>query len=255
MDKLNKWINLSEEADAMADRQEFARNLAELGKCKRIYTVVFYFFIVSGAFMLIYSFTNLLSIGLDGRAYLATAIADDEGDSSKLMTPYFFLLLLIALPVVPLISFLGIRVALRQHDLSAFFDICISAGGIIVLLLFRNWSFFRRVPICLVVYVVYMFLTLGASVAGMKANIKYHWLEGQEGFPLFNERFYDYDQQSKDWDENNPYKALSEQRKLTASDHMSEVPELPADKLEELYGLGSQSEKQSNIKLSGHKDK
>jgi len=233
----------------MPDTQEFARNLTYLRKCRKIYTVIFFYSIVSSLILILYGFINLVSISPD---MLIKKVTDDP---DNLMSPNFFVLFLDALIIAPLALYFGLRISVSQHDLSAVLNIALLTGNMILFFVKRDWDFFHRVPISFAVFTIFCVAGIFFSALGLKSNYRYHWLEEQEGFPHFSEHLAEYEMYGKNWEEFNPFIAESERRKKFAQDHMDEVPELSADKLEELYGIGSAAEKHSNIKLSGHKDK
>ena len=62
-----------------------------------------------------------------------------------------------------------------------------------------------------------------AAVINLKINITYHKLEEADGFPQFNERFFDQEMDIKQYGIKDPYQQMIDDRKRTASDSMSDV--------------------------------
>lgn len=60
-------------------------------------------------------------------------------------------------------------------------------------------------------------------IASLYSNRTYAYLEQQEGFPYFNERFETKKAEAREFDEKNPFDAASEERKKTSSDHMEDI--------------------------------
>lgn len=60
-------------------------------------------------------------------------------------------------------------------------------------------------------------------IASLYSNHKYAYLEQQEGFPYFNERFENQKSETIKFNEKNPYSAMSEERKKNESDHMEDL--------------------------------
>lgn len=60
-------------------------------------------------------------------------------------------------------------------------------------------------------------------IASLYSNYKYAYLEQQEGFPYFNERFENQKSEAVRFNEKNPYTAMSEERKKTECDHMDDL--------------------------------
>ena len=60
-------------------------------------------------------------------------------------------------------------------------------------------------------------------IASFYSNHKYAFLEQQDGFPYFNERFENQKSEVQKFNEKNPYTAMSEERKKTECDHMDDL--------------------------------
>ena len=60
-------------------------------------------------------------------------------------------------------------------------------------------------------------------IASFYSNRKYAFLEQQDGFPYFNERFENQKSDAARFNEKNPYTAMSEERKKNESDHMEDL--------------------------------
>lgn len=214
----------------MYDTSIYAQHLNSLKKCRKRYTVIFFYSIIASLMLLIYGFLNLISISPD---LMLKKITDDP---NKLMSPNYFVLFVDSLIVAPLALFFGVRISVSQHDLSAIFNISLLTGNLILFFVKRDWDFFHRVPLSFGVYTVFSLAGIFFSILGLTTNFQYHWLEEQDGFPYFNEHLAEYEMYGKNWDKYNPYIAESERRKKTAQDHMDELPQLSPEQLNKLQG-------------------
>ena len=209
----------------MSYDSSYAINLSSLKKCRKKYTVIFFYSIISSLILFLYGFINLVSISPDMFILKMTENTDN------MLSPNYFALFIDALIVAPLSLYFGLRVSISQHDLSAFFNISLLTGNILLFFLKRDWDFFHRVPISFFVYVIFSFAGIFFSVLGLTTNFKYHWLEEQEGFPHFSEHLAEYEMYGRNWDKYNPYIAESERRSKNAKDHMDELPPLSPEQL------------------------
>lgn len=194
----------------MEEKNEFASNYTLLKKCKKYYTILFYYFIASSVMLLIYSFTNLVCIGVDAGLVMKAG--------AEPLAPSYFALLLDALIFAPMVAYLGIRITLKQHDLSAILIIMFLCLNLCLFLYKRNISFFDRVPLAWWTFVLYCINGIIAAVIGFRTNTKYHWLEKQLGFPLFNERV---EEQKVKIDK---FQCEYNRLKRTSTDKMEELP-------------------------------
>ncbi|NLT09019.1 MAG: hypothetical protein GXY08_05905 [Ruminococcus sp.] len=194
----------------MEERNEFAVNHATLKKCKKYYTIIFYYYIASSILLLIYSFTNLVCIGVDAGLIMKAG--------AKPLAPSYFILLLDALIFAPLTTYLGARISLKQHDLSTIMIALFLSLNLCLFLYKRNNQFFDRVPIAWWTFVLYNFNGIIAACIGFRTNMKYHWLEAQTGFPLFNERL---EEQKVKIDK---FQCEYNRLKRTSTDKMEELP-------------------------------
>lgn len=164
----------------MDTKFELTANYASLKKCKKTYGVLFYYYIASSLLLLLYSFTNLVCLGVDANIIMKAG--------AEPLAPSYMLLLIDAIIIAPLTLFLSTRICLKQHDLSAILMIIFLILNLSYFIYKRNSAFFDRVPIAFWTFMLYNIFGISGGCIGFKTNLKYHWLEEQYGFPLFNER-------------------------------------------------------------------
>lgn len=218
----------------MSYDSSYAINLSLLKKCRKRYSIIFYYVIISSAFIFIYGFLNLLSISPDIYILKATENTDN------IISPNYIALFVDALIVVPISLYFGLRLTISQHDLSALLNIFLFTTNIIVFFVKKDWGFLQRVPIAFVVFMLYSTAGIFFSIIGLVTNHKYHWLEEQDGFPHFNERMVEYDNKKRNWDKHNPFIEQRERLKKTAQDHMDDLPQLSPEQLKSLGGTSGE---------------
>lgn len=189
---------------------DYARNRALLMKCNRIYGVLFFYFILSSILLLLYSFLNLVCIGVDANLIMKAG--------AEPLAPNYLLLLIDAAVIAPMMIVFGLMITQRHHDLSAFFAAFFTTANLVLFIVKRNWAFFDRVPISFWVFVLYSFLGLTAAVIGFHTNIIFHKIELLPGYPQFNERL---DEQNIKIDQ---FQCEYNRLKRTSSDKMEELP-------------------------------
>ncbi|GEM_PF-923526 len=208
----------------MSYDSSYAINLSSLKKCRKKYTVIFFYSIISSLILFLYGFINLVSISPDMFILKMTENTDN------MLSPNYFALFIDALIVAPLSLYFGLRVSISQHDLSAFFNISLLTGNILLFFLKRDWDFFHRVPISFFVYVIFSFAGIFFSVLGLTTNFKYHWLEEQEGFPHFSEHLAEYEQ-NKTRENGSTYLAEFKRFGKTSQSFMDDLPVLSPEQL------------------------
>ena len=125
----------------MSYDSSYAINLSSLKKCRKKYTVIFFYSIISSLILFLYGFINLVSISPDMFILKMTENTDN------MLSPNYFALFIDALIVAPLSLYFGLRVSISQHDLSAFFNISLLTGNILLFFLKRDWDFFLTIRV------------------------------------------------------------------------------------------------------------
>lgn len=199
----------------MDNTYTLCRNLAQLKKCRKIYAILFYYFVASSIIIILYGFLSLVSISLD--------VGFRIMQYSDALSPNFMQIFLYSLILGPVSTFFGYKISLKQRDIYALLCIAFLSGNFILLLIKKDLRFFNQVPIAYWLFIVYTISGIIAAIIGLKTNMTYHWLEEQPGFPLFNERQMNYDFDKNQHKIKDPYQISIEKRARTASDSMTEL--------------------------------
>jgi hypothetical protein len=133
-----------------------------------------------------------------------------------------------ALIVVPIAAYLAWKGCYRYHDFSLMVLIGVLVINQLLLMflspyenkLFYDFNIFGKFSI---MHLVLLAIVGTAAVINLKINITYHKLEEADGFPQFNERFFDQEMDIKQYGIKDPYQQMIDDRKRTASDSMSDV--------------------------------
>lgn len=199
----------------MDNTYTLCRNLAQLKKCRKIYTILFYYFIASTIIIILYGFLSLVSISLD--------VGFSIMQYSDALSPNFLQIFFYSLILGPVCAFFGYKITVKQRDIYALLCIAFLSGNFILLITKKDLRFFNQVPIAYWLFIVYSISGIIAAVIGLKTTITYHWLEEQPGFPLFNERQMNYDFDKNQHKIKDPYQINIEKRVKTASNSMTEL--------------------------------
>ena len=86
--------------------------------------------------------------------------------------------------------------------------------------MFFHFDIFHK---CALIHMVLLIICGSAAVINMKINIQYHKLEECEGFPHFNERFFDQEMDKKQSKIKDPYQDKMDKRSRYSSNEMTDV--------------------------------
>ena len=145
-----------------------------------------------------------------------------------------------ALIVIPLAAYLAWKGCYRYHDFSLMVLIGVLVINQLLLMfltpyenkLFYDFNIFGKFS---VMHLVLLAIVGTAAVINLKINADYHKLEAADGFPQFNERFFEQEMDIRQYGIKDPYQQILDDRKRTASDAMADIP-LPQD------GIGGHTE-------------
>lgn len=194
--------------------EEFSKNLVALKKCRKVYAVVFFTYLVAGLFFVLYSFISITSTSWDWLFYELEV---------GLFSTVVFMLIIDSVIIAPLAFFLAYRGCMKQHDLCAALAPVVVAANYALMIVLKVRHFFDHIPPAFVVVSVYSLLCIAVSVANIRANVKYHWLEQQEGFPQFSERFYEQQEDKFQRGIMDQYEQEVSRLKKTSADAMTDV--------------------------------
>lgn len=133
-----------------------------------------------------------------------------------------------ALIVIPIVAYCAFQACYRYRDFMAILVIAILFTNQLLLgflspyenSMFHKFEIFHK---CAMIHMILLIICGSAAIINMKINVQYHKLEECDGFPHFNERFFDQEmdkQQSKIQD---PYKYKKDMRSRHSSDEMTDV--------------------------------
>ncbi|WP_303836373.1 hypothetical protein [Ruminococcus flavefaciens] len=188
--------------------QEFAHNRTLYNKVQKVRSRLIYFYIAPLAVYLPAAvFMGVLS-------YVLTAALD-------------------ALIIVPIAAYLAWKGCYKYHDFSLIALLMILIGNQLLLTflspyenkLFYDFNIFGKFS---VMHLVMLAIVGTAAVINLKINVSYHKLEAADGFPQFNERFFEQEMDIRQGKIKDPYQQMIDDRRKTASDTMSDVGSIPA---------------------------
>ncbi len=193
---------------------EILKNAMKLKKCRKIYTTVFYTYLVGGIFLILYSFLNMTGLAWD---WLFIALGTGA------FYPIVFATIIDSLAVAPAAFFLAFRGSYRQHDLCAVAALVLVSANLVLMIILKLKHFFDFVPISFYAIAIYSVVCIAVSVMNIRANIIYHQLEEEQGFPHFNERFMEQEEERFQRGILDKYEMQMQQRMKTATDKMDEL--------------------------------
>ncbi|EWM52908.1 hypothetical protein [Ruminococcus flavefaciens] len=188
--------------------QEFAHNRALMNKCTKRYNTMGILYFVP---LLIYIPVTI------GFAFITGS----------------FIPFVDALIVCPLLAFLAWRSFYHKHDLMIIFLFIVLFTNqflLVKLAPYEDAGFFkfRIMGKCSVGHLIILLIIGSVAVLNFITNMTYHKLEEADGFPQFNERFFDQEMDIRQSRIKDPFQAEMERRQRTASDSMADIS-LPSD--------------------------
>lgn len=138
-----------------------------------------------------------------------------------------------AVIIVPLAAYLAWKGCYRYHDFSLMVLIGVLIANQLLLTflspyenkLFYDFNIFGKFSM---MHLVLLAIVGTAAVINLKINMTYHKLEAADGFPQFNERFFEQEMDIRQGKIKDPYQQMIDDRKRTASDTMTDVGSIPA---------------------------
>ncbi len=203
---------------------EFSQNLTKLKKCRKTFGIVFYTYLLAGIILILVTIVSTVSTSWD-------SFFLDVLETVPISRVIFFLVA-DALIVAPLAFYFAYKGSLKNHDLSVVWDIALMVVNGTLLTVLKVQGGFGTYKLGYYLFMFYSVICVVVSVMNLKANITYHWLEEQEGFPHFNERFQEQEIGRFEWEHKNPYERQADRRKKTESDAMNDI-DLSDQQLEE----------------------
>lgn len=183
--------------------QEFAHNLAILNRCKKSYSIMGIVYFIP----LIIYFIVSLAYGFITGSFTASVIAVFE---------------------CPLLGYLALRSFYSHKDITLILILAIL--GVVQLILFvvaplepQGIFKFNIAGKCGWLHLIMALIEGSLAVWNMVTNIAYHKLEAADGFPHFNERFFEQEMDIRGSAIKDPYQQKMEDRMRTASDAMNDA--------------------------------
>ncbi len=179
----------------------YAKNLTMLKKCQKIYNIIFWVYCIS-------CIPTAVMILIYGTLALASSVNENVFSFTATM------ILLVALFVTGLLSvykkekrftYLPIPIAILLSLIQCFDDM-----------------FFLNVITLDSMESLYIVIAVASSIILTVVNKKYRWLEQQDGFPYFNERFEENKNKVSEQKKNSPYQHYIDRYK-NSSGKMDEI--------------------------------
>ncbi|MCR5600437.1 MAG: hypothetical protein K6G33_06845 [Ruminococcus sp.] len=183
--------------------QEFAHNRTLMNKINKTRSVLFFLYFVP---MIVYIptaffmgfITNISVAGLD------------------------------ALIVIPAVGYCAWRGCYSYRDFMALLVLVILFLNQLLLMflspyensMFHKFNIFHK---CAVIHLVLLVICGAAAVINLKINIQYHKLEASDGFPHFNERFFDQEMDTQQSKIKDPYQDKIDRNRKYSSDEMTDI--------------------------------
>ena len=195
-------------------REDFTVNYTALKRCRSIYNKLFI------GYMFLLAVFPLVSVFIA----VGTVISNDS-----------IFLMLDSIVMTPLLYFCAYKAVYHKRDLAAVAIPAIFLVNQLILGISRHhlsgkfinglWVF-KAVSYVFWIHLILLCIAAVFSFFNMQANVKYHWLEEQPGFPHFNERFENQLEDQKQTSILDEYTMNYQQRMKTASSEMQDI-ELP----------------------------
>lgn len=160
--------------------RDFARFSSMMKKCRKIHGLVFYTYLIAGLIFILYSIISGVFMAWE---WLFICLDLDTPSS------VWFISVLDSIIVAPAGFAMAVAGSYGKKDLYAMFALALVALNFILLIFLKIRGFFDLVPLSFYVGAIYSVLCIIVSALNIKANLSYHFLEEQYGFPHFNERF------------------------------------------------------------------
>ena len=194
--------------------KELAQNYILLRKCKKVQSIAFFSYLISSIMIMLYSIISMTGLSWDWIA-MYTGVS--------LMSHVAFVLIIDTIIVGPLSMYLAYRGCFLKHDLSAMLVLALQSVnyGFMIFLAVRH--FFERVPVAFLAISIYSILCIVMAGLNIWANVKYHWLEDQRGFPQFSARFEEQKEEKFQRGILDPYQQEVNRLKKTSSSEMNDL--------------------------------
>ncbi|MBR6670076.1 MAG: hypothetical protein IKL31_04935 [Ruminococcus sp.] len=190
-------------------------NLMRLKRCKKIYSFVFYIYLLGGILLIVYSIVNSVIFAWEWFYAITTTARSPSG--------LVIGVIIDAIIVAPPAFILAYHGSVKQHDIYAIFALVLISLNLVLMIILKNKKFFDPMPFAFYVVLLYSVVCIGVSLLNIWANIVYHKLENSYGFPHFNERFSEYEEEKNQRKIMDKYEMEMRRRMKTATDTMSGV--------------------------------
>jgi hypothetical protein len=133
-----------------------------------------------------------------------------------------------ALLIVPVVGYCAWQACYRFRDIMALLVIMILGANQLLLWVispYENKLFhdFKVLTKCFWIHLILFIIVGTAAFINLKINMTYHKLEASDGFPHFNERFFDQEMDRHQMGIKDPYQQRLDDRKKNSSDEMSDI--------------------------------
>lgn len=183
-------------------KNNYLKNLKELRRCERIYKIIFIVYFVSCVPL---TFTTLIY----GTLALASSTSGNVFGFASTM------ILSLALFATGLLSIY------RKENKFTYLPIAV-ATLLVFLNSFEDMFFLQILTLYSMGY-IHLVIAIASSIILTFTHKKYHYLEQQDGFPYFNERFEENKNSIDNYNNNNPYQQAMERYKKSSTGKMDDI--------------------------------
>ena len=130
--------------------------------------------------------------------------------------------------IIPIVGYCAFQACYRYRDFTAILVIAILLINQLLLMflspyensLFHHFDIFHK---CSIVHFILLLICSIAAIINLKINVQYHKLESCDGFPHFNERFFDQEMDKQQSKIKDPYQDKIDRNKKYSSDAMTDI--------------------------------
>jgi hypothetical protein len=130
--------------------------------------------------------------------------------------------------IIPIVGYCAFQACYRYRDFTAILVIAILLTNQLLLgflspyenSLFHHFDIFHK---CSIIHFILLLICSIAAIINLKINVQYHKLEASDGFPHFNERFFDQEMDKQQSKIKDPYQDKIDKNRKYSSDAMTDI--------------------------------
>jgi len=133
-----------------------------------------------------------------------------------------------ALIIIPITAYCAWQACYNYRDFMALLVIIILSVNQLLLIflspyensMFHKFNIFHK---CSIIHMILLVICGVAAFINLKINVQYHKLEESDGFPQFNERFFDQEMDKRQSEIKDPYQDKIDRNSKYSSDSMTDI--------------------------------